>query len=240
MKTVRIMMIMLLTTVMITDVSAQFNKRIKGSGRVVTETRKVDGFTGVKTATAIDIYLTQGNSFNVEVEADDNLMEYIVTRVKSGVLEVYLDRVNLSYHKKMVVHVTMKEIDYLAASSAGDITCMTPIKADYLKIRTSSAGDIKIDVKANSLDLSTSSSGDITISGSADYLDASTSSAGDIKGYDLVVREADLSSSSAGDIKITVTEKMKARASSAGGIYYAGNPAFVDARSSSAGGVRKR
>lgn len=207
---------------------------------MVTEIRNINGFTGVKTATAIDIFLTQGASFNVKVEADDNIMEYIVTRVKNGVLEVYLDRVNLTYHKKMAVHVTMNEIDYLAASSAGDIICVTPIKADYLKIKTSSAGDVKIDVKANSLDLSTSSSGDITISGSADYLEASTSSAGDIKGYDLVVREADLSASSAGDIKITVTERLKARASSAGDIFYGGDPAYVDARSSSAGDVRRR
>ena len=240
MKNLKLLIIILLTSVMITDVSAQFNKRVRGSGDVIKETRDIDGFTGVKTATAIDIFLTQGNSFNVEVEADDNIMEHIVTKVKNGVLEVYLDRVNLTYHKKMVVHVTMKEVDYLSASSAGDIVCVTPVKADYLKIRTSSAGDVKIDVQANSLDLSTSSSGDITISGKADYLEARTSSAGDIKGYDLVVREANLSSSSAGDIKITVTERLKARASSAGDIYYAGNPDFVDAHSSSAGDVIKK
>jgi hypothetical protein len=240
MKTLRLFFIVLLTALMITDVSAQINRRIKGSGDVTTESRNISGFTGVKTATAIDIYLTQGNGFNVEVEADDNLMEYIVTEVKNGVLEVYLDRVNLTYHKKMAVHVTMEDVDYLSASSAGDIIGVTPIKADELKVRTSSAGDVKIEVTANMLDLSTSSSGDITISGEADYLEAKTSSAGDIKGAELVVREADLSSSSAGDIKVTVTERLKARASSAGDIHYYGNPAYVDAHSSSAGDVIKK
>lgn len=240
MKTLRPLFIMLLTALMITDVSAQINRRMRGSGDITTESRNISGFTGVKTATAIDIHLTQGNGFNVEVEADDNLMEYIVTEVKNGVLEVYLDRVNLTYHKKMVVHVTMEDVDYLSASSAGDIIGVTPIKADELKVRTSSAGDVKIEVTANMLDLSTSSSGDITISGKADYLEAKTSSAGDIKGTDLVVREADLSSSSAGDIKITVTERLKARASSAGDIHYYGNPTYVDAHSSSAGDVIRK
>lgn len=240
MKTLRLLFIMLLTALMITDVSAQINRRIRGSGDIKTESRNITGFTGVKTSTAIDIYLTQGNGFNVEVEADDNLLEYIVTEVKNGVLVVYLDRVNLTYHKKMAVHVTLEEVDYLSASSAGDIIGVTPLRADELKVRTSSAGDVKIEVTANMLDLSTSSSGDITITGKADYLEARTSSAGDIKGVDLVVREADLSSSSAGDIKITVTERLKARASSAGDIHYYGNPTYVDAHSSSAGDVIRR
>lgn len=223
----------------ITTVEAQV-RRVKGSGDVRTEVRNVKNFTGVKTSTAVDIYLTQGNDFRVEVEADDNLIDKIITEVEDGVLRVYVDRVSITWKEKMIVHVTMKDIDYISASSAGDVIGMTPIKADDLKIRTSSAGDVKIEVKARSLDLATSSSGDITISGEADYLEASTSSAGDIKGFELTVKEADITSSSAGDVKITVTDRLKARASSAGDIYYMGNPNYVDARSSSAGDVIRR
>ena len=52
--------------------------------------------------------------------------------------------------------------------------------------------------------------------------------------------EADISASSAGDADINVSEKITARASSAGDINYKGNPNYVDAHSSSAGGVHKR
>jgi len=239
MKSLKILLVAILCTGVIGTVNAQ-TKKVKGSGEVKSEKRDVKNFTGVKTATAIDIYLTQGSDFEVVVEADDNLIDEIVTEVKDGVLNVYLDRINVLWSKKMVVHVTMKEIEYVSASSAGDVIGMTPIKADNLKVRTSSAGDVKLEVKAQTLDLSTSSSGDITISGEADYLEASTSSAGDIKGYELTVREAEVSASSAGDVKITVTEKLRARASSAGDIYYMGNPTYVDARSSSAGDVIRK
>lgn len=239
MKSLKILLIAVLSLGTMSVANAQFSK-VKGSGNVKTETRDVKGFTGVKTSTSIDIYLTQGSSFKVEVEADDNLISSIVTEVKDGVLHVYLDRINITWHEKMIVHVTMKEIDYISASSAGDVIGMTKINADDLKIRTSSAGDVKIEVKAKSLDLSTSSSGDITISGEAEYLEASTSSAGDIKAFDLTVKEAEINASSAGDVKITVTEKLRARASSAGDIYYMGNPSFVDARSSSAGDIIRR
>ena len=240
MKSLKILVVTLLCLGTVTVAEAQIRKRVKGSGNIKTETRNVKDFTGVKTATAIDIFLSQGDSFSVEVEADDNIIENIVTEVKDGVLSVYIDGINLTWASKRIVHVTMKEIDYIRASSAGDVLGQTPIKADVLKIRTSSAGDVKLEVFANKLDLGTSSSGDITLSGEADYLEASTSSAGDIKAYELTVKEADISASSAGDVKITVTERLIARASSAGDIYYMGNPEKVDARSSSAGDVVRK
>lgn len=239
MKSLKIVLIALLAVATVVPANAQ-RKRIKGSGDVETEKRNLDGFTGVKTATAIDIYLTQGNKFEVIVEADDNLIEHIITKVDDGILKVYFDRVNVTWSKKKVVHVTMKEIEYIKASSAGDVIGQNLIKAEDLKIVTSSAGDVILEVVAQSLDLSTSSSGDITLSGEADYLEANTSSAGDIKAYELTVKEADISASSAGDVKITVTDRLHAKASSAGDIYYRGNPPKVDARSSSAGDIVKK
>jgi len=64
--------------------------------------------------------------------------------------------------------------------------------------------------------------------------------ASDLNAFNLKVREADVSVSSAGDADIYVSEKLTARASSAGDINYQGNPRYIDAHSSSAGGVRKR
>jgi hypothetical protein len=71
-------------------------------------------------------------------------------------------------------------------------------------------------------------------------LKADLSSAGDLNAYDLKAREADVSVSSAGDADIYTTEKITARASSAGDVNYKGDPKYVDAHSSSAGGIHKR
>jgi hypothetical protein len=54
------------------------------------------------------------------------------------------------------------------------------------------------------------------------------------------VKEADVSVSSAGDADIFVTERLKARASSAGDVNYKGDPKYIDAHSSSAGGVHRK
>lgn len=240
MKSLKITLATLICLGTITMAAAQPGRRVEGSGDVKKETRNITGFTGVKTSTAIDVYLTQGNKFEVVVEADDNLLEYIKTKVEDDVLKVYIDKVSIWNKKSMIVHVTMPEVTYIGATSAGDVLAQTPIKAEKLTVSTTSSGDVKLEVHAGTLELSTTSAGDITISGDADYLTATTSSAGEIKGYELTVKEADVKASSAGDVRITVTERLKARATSAGDIYFQGDPRYVDASSSSAGDVVRK
>jgi len=240
MKNLKLVMIAVLCFSTLVSADAQWRKRVTGNGDVKTEERKTRDFTGIRTSSAIDVYLSQGSKHSVVVEADENLLEYIVTEVKDDVLRIYPDDVNIRRAEKLRVYVTMKDVEYLGTSSAGDIIGETPVKAEKLKISASSSGDVKLEVYARELSLKTSSAGDIILKGTADYVEASTSSAGDIKAVEMKVKEAELSSSSAGDIKITVTERLKARASSAGDIYFYGNPKFVDAKSSSGGDVVRK
>lgn len=216
---------------------AQFRKTVYGNGEVTKESRKTDSFSSIKVSTGINVYLTQGDKESVAVETDANLQEYIITEIKGGVLNVYTDA-NIRKAEAKKVYVTMNKVESIRTSSAGDLEGLTPIVSDLLELSTSSAGDINIEVRAKEIQASTSSSGDITLRGTADILTGETSSAGDLKATELTVREAILSASSAGDIRITVTEKLKARASSAGDIFYGGNPKYVDVQSSSAGSVR--
>ncbi len=218
----------------------QMRKTVYGNNDVVTKERKTESFTGVKVSTGIDVYLTQGNNDGtLSVEADENLHEYIITEVKNDVLHVYTDA-NIRKAERKRVYVTMKEVNSVRTSSAGDVIGQSAVKTDKLELSASSAGDIKLEVYANDIEVDISSSGDITLSGEADMLNADLSSAGDLNAYNLKAREADISVSSAGDADIYVTEKINARASSAGDINYKGDPKFIDVHTSSAGGIHKR
>jgi len=219
--------------------SAQFFESVRGNHDVIKKDRKAGSFTGIKVSSGIDVLLTQGNNESITVEADENLHEHIRTEIKNDVLHVYSD-VTIRDAEMKRVYVTMNEINSLQTTSAGDINGETPVKASRLKLSTSSAGDISIEVNAKELDVDISSAGDIRLSGEADILEADLSSAGNLNAFNLRVREADISVSSAGDADINVTDRIRARASSAGNINYRGNPKNVDAHSSSAGGIHRR
>ena len=217
-----------------------WNSGISGNGVVVEEDRDVYGFTGVHVSTGIDVILSQGDEFEVIVEADENLMEVILTEVNGDMLVVKTDRVNIRRARSKKVHVTLPELEELKISSAGDVEGKTPFTCDDLRLGISSAGDLTLEVDADKILLDISSSGDARISGSANLLKASLSSAGNLEAYDLIVKEVDVNVSSAGDAYVHATEEISMNASSAGSIYYRGDARVVQSRSSSAGDIVKK
>ncbi len=125
-----------------------WNESISGNGRVVEETRDIDGFTGVLVSSGIDVYLSQGGSFDIRVEADENLQEVILTELEGNNLVVKTDRVNIRNAKSKKVHVTLPELRELKISSAGDCVGQTPFECDDLRLSISSAGDLSLEVDA--------------------------------------------------------------------------------------------
>ncbi len=212
---------------------------IYGEGPVVTEERDISGFDGIKVSSGIDVYLKQGNSEKVKVVADENLHDVIETEVRNGTLHVFSE-VNIRKAKSKKVYVTIKKLNSIRISSAGDVKGQNKINTRYLTISLSSAGDLSLDVDAKRIELSISSSGDANLSGSTDYFDVSLSSAGDLNAYELEAKTCKIRVSSAGNAKIHVTEELSATASSAGDIYYRGDPKIKHLSSSSAGGIHKR
>jgi len=240
MKSLRVLVLLTLCFGIVSCADGQFYKSVSGNGNVVRKDRALSGFDGVKVSSGIDVYLSQGDKESVTVEADENLHEYILTEVKDGILRVYSDNINIRHAEMERVYVTIKDVRSLRTTSAGDIIGETPIKCGDIELNSSSAGNIKLELYAKKVNLDISSAGDIKLNGEGEFLRADLSSAGDLNAYDFKVKEADVSVSSAGNADINTSEKLTARASSAGDINYKGNPRYVDAHSSSAGGIHSR
>jgi len=239
MKSFKHLMIVVLCVGSVSCIDGQIHKTVYGDGNVVKKERTAGEFNGIRVSTGIDVFLKQTDNESIIVETDENLHEYIKTEIKDGILHVYADAEIRKAEQKRV-YVTMKEVRSVSTSSAGDVIGETPVKTENLKLSASSAGDIKLETYAKEIEADLSSSGDMTLSGEADALEADLSSAGDLNAFNLTVKEVDISVSSAGDADIYVTERLTARASSAGDINYKGNPKYVDTHTSSAGGIHHK
>lgn len=208
----------------------------KGNGNVVKETRKVMSFDEIKASAGIDVYIFQGDEEKVVVEADENLMDCIVTEVRESTLKCYID-CRLRYASKIKVYVNYKKLNSLDASSGSEISGETLLKTEVLKINVDSGAEIKLAVEAKELFCDVSSGADATIEGTTDYFKGNASSGAEVDGKGLKAKTCDLNASSAGDIKVTVTEKVIADASSGADITYYGNPEIEHVSSSSGGDV---
>src|SRR5690606_25260671 len=71
-------------------------KPISGSKNVITEKREVMGnFDKIQVSSTLEVELEQAPHYEISVQADDNLLEYIVTEVSGSTLNIYFDNVSV-------------------------------------------------------------------------------------------------------------------------------------------------
>jgi hypothetical protein len=227
------------TIIAINSCYINLRETVYGNGNVVTEDREPGSFDKLKVSSGIDVFITQGDTESLKVIADENLLKYISTDIYNNTLIIETNAW-IRNAKSKEVHLVYKELREINISSAGDVEGTNRMKTDELDLDLSSAGDLTLDVEATRINLDISSAGDARLSGTVDELDADLSSAGDLNAYDLMARKARVSVSSAGSAKISATEEVNLSASSAGDIYYKGDPKTISTNKSSAGSIIKK
>lgn len=228
---------------MVVSVQAQWGKKIKGNGKVVTIERSTSDYDEVAVSGWFDVYLVNGNEGKLTIKGEENLLEYLITEVKDDKLVIKPKKgyyLSPSSWKSGGIEVTVpvENIREVSLSGSGDIMGKTKLSADIFKTSMSGSGDITLDIEANDLEVSMSGSGDINLKGRTQDLDVSISGSGDVKAYELDAENVDATVSGSADIKVSVSGTLKARVSGSGDIYYRGNPT-VDSKTSGSGDVTK-
>ena len=229
--------ILLLTALFITLTSCHY---ISGSGKIITDKRPTGNFTEIVASNGIDVEVRLGNQQEVLVEADDNIIKYIVTSVNNGVLKIRMENNTSISNSHMKVYVTALIINKLNASSSAGIEVKGGLKSDSkLSFHASSSGSISADVDAPEITAEANSSANIELSGKTKSYTAEVSSSADIKSTNLLSENTIVSASSSGSASVHASVTLKAKASSSGDIIYHGGAA-VEKTISSSGSVEKR
>ena len=214
-----------------------FGEGKRGNGQVVEESRKItDEFTEVHASEGLDVFVTQGNEFSINVEADENIIDLIGTDIRDGRLKVHAIE-NIGRATKNI-YVTLPTVSSLSTSSGADLIAQNTIKATKIELEASSGSDLEVEVDAREVSAETSSGADIKVSGKTETLYADASSGSDIKARGLVAKRCTADASSGADISVNVTESLTADASSGADISYTGD-ATVQKRKSVSGSVHK-
>ncbi|NQZ44999.1 MAG: DUF2807 domain-containing protein [Flavobacteriaceae bacterium] len=220
---------------------AQWGKRVKGNGKVVTIERSVGDYDVVALAGWFDVELVEGQEGELTLTGEENLLEYIKTEVKDGKLTIKTKRgVNLkpsNWKDGILIIVPVESVRGVSLSGSGDIVGKTVLKSNEFKTSISGSGDISLEVEANEVKASMSGSGDINLAGKATDFTVSVSGSGDIKAYELEADFVDAQVSGSADIRVTAKQSLKARVSGSGDISYKGNPKKIDTKSSGSGDI---
>ena len=248
------------TAVTATDMSIPSDARITGSGNIITRRISIADFSRIETSRAVHLVVEKRSGREAIIEADDNIMPYVIVEVDGGCLNVGIDD-DIKSLNNVTVKVTVPSdgnISAISASSASRVTVETEIKSPKLMLDASSAANINItksDVGTCSIDASSAANVEGAIK--ADNCVIDMSSASDVNVALLAVK-CDVTATSAasatlsgeaGDIEITVSSAAKVDAmdlnarnadvsASSGGSIKITCMKSIDASASSGGSVK--
>lgn len=209
-----------------------------------TQDRHLSGFRAIDLAGSFDVYITQGSTESVKVEAPANVIDRIITEVQDGVLKIHSKKDsnwnNWGFgNRKMVIYVTAKDLNGVSVTGSGDIFFKEGISTNSLKLSVTGSGDMVGKINVKKLESRISGSGDMSLSGRADESSVSVVGSGDFKARDLVTVNTAVRVAGSGDATVNASNKVDASVSGSGDIHYTGGAKNISSSKAGSGDISR-
>ncbi len=216
-------------------------KKVIGTGPTISEVRNIEGFDKVSLAIDASVKLTQDSIFKVEVVAQQNILNELVTKVSGSTLIIMYRPGTAVIGKDVLIHISMPTIQDLNVSGSGAIQVQNPIVTNNLDLHVSGSGKVEIpSVEAGQITAGISGSGEMSIqSGTATQVSSTISGSGDLDAINIQALHVNTQTSGSGTTKVYATQTLFAEISGSGNVYYRGNPS-VDSKISGSGKLIKQ
>ncbi|RPI95241.1 MAG: DUF2807 domain-containing protein [Chloroflexi bacterium] len=218
---------------------------VVGSGNVVTQDFDVSNFDRITLEGSGDVYIEQGQTESLSVEADDNIIPVLDISVAGGELTLGIkEGVDITPSQSITYTITVEDLNGLALLGSGNFY-VEPVNSNNFKISIPGSGDIEIEsliaddlsmdlngsgsitlesVEVKTLDTSIRGSGDVKLEGKADTQEVTVDGSGNYLAGDLETDTANISVRGSADVKVWVTDELTIRVSGSGNIRYYGEP----------------
>ncbi len=210
---------------------------IDGNGDVKNENRAVSSFNKIDISGGFEVVLNQGEDEKLELTADENLMEFIETKVKNNTLYISSKK-PIGNAKSLKVYVTSFDVDEIDASGAIKLSNKGTFQLENLEIDISGAADINLNLDVENLSMELSGASESTLAGNANNFEIEISGAGELQAKKLKTRNTSIDISGAGSAIVFAKKTLKVEVSGAGSVQYKGNPK-IEKDISGAGSIKK-
>nr|WP_321358503.1 head GIN domain-containing protein [uncultured Draconibacterium sp.] len=256
MKTIKLFIYGLATIFSATSCIDDFT--VEGNGIRGTESRIVTDFEKVKSSGKFEVHISEAQSNDVVISAEENLLQYIETYVSGETLHIDVKGIrDLKNRLPMEVFISTPTLKGIKQSGSGIITTdyfvsnemdivlsgsgsiITAFEAEEVDALLSGSGTIEFSGFADDADFVISGSGTIEFSGFADDADFVISGSGTIDAHQLDLYNYTTSTSGSGDMYVTVSRNLRSNISGSGNVFYYGNPGIETHISGSGSVIRE-
>lgn len=213
-----------------------------GNGERATETRPLQGFTAVVADSSLDVQVQRGDTFDVEVSIDSNLIDHVRTDLIDGGATLSIDLQGRVWDTLPGPHVivTMPELQRAALNGSGSVTASGFQQPDPVTLELDGSGVLAYDGQVPSAQVRSWGSGDMRLHGTTSSLDARLDGSGDLDARDFPAATADLELSGSGNLSATASDSAQVTLSGSGNINLYGGAALQHVSLSGSGSFTQR
>ncbi len=230
---------------------------IEGNGYRVTETRNLDSFEEIQINGEFEVDIDTGSIPSVEIKADANLMDIIVTNVSGNKLIIESRNgtcLNPSY--PIEITVTIPYVTEIYLNGSGYVYCyrmdvdnleailvgsgqvdLYQINSTNMVVELEGSGIINIGADTENIEAGIEGSGEIRLNGTAINSDFGIIGSGRIKADDMITEVCSAYISGSGIMDVHVLNALDVIIIGDGIVYYKGNPPVVETSISGTGRV---
>jgi hypothetical protein len=113
----------------------QKKEKVKGSKIVKLEQKQIDNFESIEVEDNLEVFLLKGNESSFEIEADDNLIEFIEYELTGNNLKFFTTK-DLSSYKKLSVRITYTDkFNMIIAKDETNVTSLSDLILDNITFK---------------------------------------------------------------------------------------------------------
>lgn len=216
-----------------------------GSGNIVSKDFDVSGFDHVRLEGSADVYIEQGSTESLSIEADDNIIPVLDVSVRNNELVLSIkEGYSVNPSRSITYHLTVQDISDLSLIGSGNFY-VGPIESNELSVSVPGSGDIIIDeltadsisidlagsgsitledISVKTVDTSVKGSGDIKLAGTANTQTVKVSGSGNYLAGDLETSTADIDVQGSADVTVWANDELEVAVTGSADVQYYGKP----------------
>jgi hypothetical protein len=221
-------------------VLAAFSKPLISNPVELQDKIPVDEFSSVGISVSATVYLEQGNTHSLEIEASQDVLDKIEVKVDNGKLIIKPEDYKSKFKDDITIRIVSPEYEMVELAGSGKILAEGKMNVEDLVLKIAGSGYMKfMDLKAEEVEVKISGSGSMNLMGEgAEELSVSIAGSGDLNSENFEVEEFDAKISGSGDCKVFVNGELDASIAGSGSVYYKGSPQ-VESSVAGSGTVKK-
>jgi len=197
-----------------------------GEGPVKSETRNPGEFDEIDLSIPAELIVQKGNSFSVSIEAQENLLEKIILKIRNDEL-VIKSKGCINPDSKIRINIDIPVLNALELYGSGVILIPDTFQTEKLRLEINGSGKINAKLIAAEINAEINGSGNIHLAGSANKFETEINGSGDVNAFDMPCNSSSVQVNGSGDVRTYAIQQLDVHVNGSGSVHYKGKPAVT-------------